>query len=34
MESYPYEAGKGRPADPAYDAYLWEYQTRPAGVPR
>jgi FG-GAP-like repeat/ASPIC and UnbV len=34
MECYPYGAGKGRPADPTYDAYLWEYQTRPAGVSR
>jgi hypothetical protein len=34
MECYPYAAGKARPADPAYDAYIAEYQTRPAGVSR
>ncbi len=32
MPPYPFETKAERPLDPAYSAYLREYQTRPAGV--
>jgi hypothetical protein len=32
MPPYPFEPGVARPRDAAYEAYLREYQTRPAGV--
>jgi hypothetical protein len=31
MPTFPFALGVTRPADPAYEAYLREYQTRPAG---
>ncbi len=31
MKSFPFPSDGGRPLDPAYSAYLLEYQTRPAG---
>ena len=32
MKAFPFPAGGERPSEPAYDAYLREYQTRPAGM--
>ena len=32
MPPYPFEGKVARPSDPKYDAYLRDYQTRPAGV--
>ncbi|QEH32798.1 FG-GAP repeat protein [Aquisphaera giovannonii] len=31
MPPFPFGGGASRPADPAYEAYLRDYQTRPAG---
>jgi hypothetical protein len=31
MPAFPFAPGLERPKDPAYEAYLREYQTRPAG---
>jgi hypothetical protein len=33
MPSFPFSSSVTRPADPAYETYLREYQTRPAGGP-